>query len=75
MNDYAALRDYLKKQTLAEFVLTFEEIEDIIDAPCRAQRIAPRGGKPCAARRRRCRSARPASKPATSRHGRRTAKA
>ena len=32
MNDYAALRDYLKKQTLAEFVLTFEEIEDIIDA-------------------------------------------
>jgi hypothetical protein len=33
VNDYAALRDYLKKQTLAEFVLTFEEIEDIIDAP------------------------------------------
>ncbi len=33
MNDYAALRDYLKQQTLAEFVLTFEEIEDIIDAP------------------------------------------
>ncbi len=33
MNDYAALRDYLKKQTLAEFVLTFAEIEDIIDAP------------------------------------------
>ena len=32
MNDYAALRDYLKKQSLAEFVLTFEEIEDIIDA-------------------------------------------
>ena len=32
MNDYAALRDYLKKQTLAEFVLTFEEIEAIIDA-------------------------------------------
>jgi hypothetical protein len=32
VNDYAALRDYLKKQTLAEFVLTFEEIEDIIDA-------------------------------------------
>lgn len=32
MNDYAALRDYLKKQTLAEFVLTFAEIEDIIDA-------------------------------------------
>jgi hypothetical protein len=33
VNDYAALRDYLKKQTLAEFVLTFEEIEHIIDAP------------------------------------------
>ena len=33
MNDYAALRDYLKNQTLAELVLTFAEIEDIIDAP------------------------------------------
>ena len=32
MNDYDALRDYLKKQTLAEFVLTFEQIEAIIDA-------------------------------------------
>jgi hypothetical protein len=32
MNDYNALRDYLKKQTLAEFVLTFEQIEEIIDA-------------------------------------------
>jgi hypothetical protein len=32
VNDYAALREYLKKQTLAEFVLTFEEIEGIIDA-------------------------------------------
>lgn len=32
MNDYDALRDYLKKQTLAELVLTFEEIEEIIDA-------------------------------------------
>ena len=32
MNDYAALRDYLKKQTLPEFVLTFEQIEEIIDA-------------------------------------------
>jgi len=27
VNDYDALRDYLKKQHLAEFVLTFEEIE------------------------------------------------
>ncbi len=32
MNDYDALRDYLKKQMLPEFVLTFEEIESIIDA-------------------------------------------
>lgn len=33
MNDYGALRNYLKKQTLPEFVLTFGEIEEIIDAP------------------------------------------
>ena len=32
MNDYDLLRDYLKKQTLPEFVLTFERIEEIIDA-------------------------------------------
>ena len=32
MNDYGPLRDYLKKQTLAEFVLSFEEIEQLIDA-------------------------------------------
>jgi hypothetical protein len=32
VNDYDALRDYLKKQTLPEFVLTFEQIETIIDA-------------------------------------------
>ena len=32
MNDYNPLRDYLKKQTLAEFVLSFEQIEEIIDA-------------------------------------------
>ena len=32
MNDYDALREYLTKQTLAEFVLTFEQIEEIIDA-------------------------------------------
>jgi hypothetical protein len=32
VNDYDALRDYLKKQTLPEFVLTFERIEEIIDA-------------------------------------------
>ena len=32
MNDYDALRDYLKKQTRPEFVLGFDEIEEIIDA-------------------------------------------
>jgi hypothetical protein len=33
VNDYDALRDYLKKQTLPELVLSFEQIETIIDAP------------------------------------------
>ncbi len=32
MIDYAALRDYLKSQTLAEFVLSFDQIEAILDA-------------------------------------------
>jgi hypothetical protein len=32
VNDYDALRDYLKKQTRPEFVLRFDEIEEIIDA-------------------------------------------
>ena len=32
MSDYDALRDYLKKQTVNELVLGFEEIERIIDA-------------------------------------------
>ena len=32
MNDYDALRDYLKQQTLSELVLSFEQIETIIDA-------------------------------------------
>jgi hypothetical protein len=32
VNDYDPLRDYLKKQTLSEFVLSFEKIEDIIGA-------------------------------------------
>ena len=32
MNVYDQLRDYLKAQTRAEFVLSFEEIEEIIDA-------------------------------------------
>ena len=32
MIDYAALRDYLQKQTLPEFVLSFDQIEQILDA-------------------------------------------
>ena len=32
VNDYDLLRDYLKKQKLPEFVLTFDQIEEIIDA-------------------------------------------
>jgi hypothetical protein len=31
VNDYDALRDYLKKQSLPELVLSFEQIEEIID--------------------------------------------
>ena len=30
MSDYDLLRDYLKKQKLPEFVLSFEQIEEII---------------------------------------------
>ena len=42
MNDYDALRDYLKRQTLAELVLSFEAIEEIIGAslPRAAQRAS-----------------------------------
>jgi hypothetical protein len=42
VNDYDALRDYLRKQILPEFVLTFEQIEAIIDAdlPRAAQRAS-----------------------------------
>ena len=58
MNDYDALRDYLKRQKLAEFVLSFEQIEEIIDAalPRAAQRaswwetLAQPAGKDAAAR-------------------------
>ena len=32
MNDYTALRDFLKQQTLSELVLSFDRIEQIIDA-------------------------------------------
>ena len=42
MNDYSALRDYLKRQKLPEFTLSFDEIEAIIDAalPRAAQRAS-----------------------------------
>ena len=42
MNDYSALRDYLKRQKLPEFTLSFDEIEEIIDAalPRAAQRAS-----------------------------------
>ena len=42
MNDYDALRNYLKKQTLVELVLSFEMIEEIIGAalPRAAQRAS-----------------------------------
>jgi hypothetical protein len=42
VNDYDALRDYLQKQTRSEFVLSFEEIEAVIDAslPRAAQRAS-----------------------------------
>ena len=41
-NDYDALREYLKKQSLPELVLSFEQIEEIIDAalPRAAQRAS-----------------------------------
>ncbi|HET7885683.1 MAG TPA: hypothetical protein VFL62_05595 [Bradyrhizobium sp.] len=42
MTNYDALRDYLKVQRQAELVLSFEEIEEIIDAalPRAAQRAS-----------------------------------
>jgi hypothetical protein len=42
VNDYDALRDYLKKQSLPELVLSYEQIEEIIDAalPRAAQRAS-----------------------------------
>jgi hypothetical protein len=42
VNDYDALRDYLKMQSLPEFVLSYEQIEEIIDAalPRAAQRAS-----------------------------------
>ena len=32
MNDYDPLRDFLKKQTVPELVLSFDQIEEILDA-------------------------------------------
>jgi hypothetical protein len=32
VNDYDPLREYLKTQTVPEFVLSFEQIEEILDA-------------------------------------------
>ena len=42
VNDYDALRDYLMRQKQDEFVLSFEQIEEIIDAalPRAAQRAS-----------------------------------
>ena len=42
MTHYDALRDYLKQQKLMEFVLSFDQIEEIIDAalPRAAQRAS-----------------------------------
>ena len=42
VNDYDALRDYLKKQSRLELVLSFDEIEEIIGAglPRAAQRAS-----------------------------------
>ncbi len=42
MTQYDALRDYLKRQKQTEFVLSFEQIEEIIDAalPRAAQRAS-----------------------------------
>jgi hypothetical protein len=42
VNDYEALRDYLKQHKQAEFVLSFEQIEDIIGGalPRAAQRAS-----------------------------------
>ena len=42
MNDYDAMRDYLKRQKQTEFVLSFDEIEEIIGValPRAAQRAS-----------------------------------
>ena len=42
MSDYDALRDYLKRQTAAEFTLSFDQIEELIgkSLPRAAQRAS-----------------------------------
>lgn len=42
MNDYDALRDYLKNQKLPEFVLSFDQVEEIVGSslPRAAQRAS-----------------------------------
>jgi len=42
LNDYDALRDYLKKHTQPELVLSFEQVEEVIGAalPRAAQRAS-----------------------------------
>ena len=76
MNDYDLLRDYLKKQKLPEFVLSFEQIEEILDAalPRAAHRASwwetersPQEKMP--------QRKKPVSKQATSQRGRRMARA
>jgi hypothetical protein len=75
VNDYDALRDYLKKQTRPEFVLRFDEIEEIIDAalPRAAQRAS--WWETLRSPQEKCRNARPASPAATSPRGSPTATA
>ena len=54
MSKYDPLRDYLKKQTRDDFVLTFEEIEDILGfaLPRSATRgMVGRGAEPAASAR------------------------
>jgi hypothetical protein len=68
VNDYDALRDYLKKQTRPEFVLRFDEIEEIIDAslPRAAQRAS--WWETLRSPQEKCRNARPASRRRLHRH-------
>ena len=71
-NKFEPLRDYLLKEKRIDFVLTFEEIEEILGFGCRAARSAPSGGTTTRCTTPNC-SARPSAKAATTRGGRRTA--